>query len=210
MLQLAALLQLHALLAFLSLLVTWNWESWSSCIFEIWVGSKYGLHRWPLRCNWGDHSLVKLTLLFLQCATSCTQEDISAWFACRKEAFYCWYDFVKLAHSKLLGWSDGTQLLRSDQDLDLGISRSCSDLHLIYHSWAVRCTRGPELKVASPNWSANAQRHTDVKLRPHPPLMSCFPAHPPFLNVMIHTIFCQNLLHFLVPSTPHRLYMHCK
>ena len=74
----AALLQLHALLAFLPLLVTWNWESWSSCtfIFEIWVGSNYGLHlcahslittsRWPLICNWGDHILDKLTLLLLQ------------------------------------------------------------------------------------------------------------------------------------------------
>jgi len=45
-------------------------------VFEILMGSKHGLHlcarslittcRWPLMCNWDDHSLVKLTLLFLQ------------------------------------------------------------------------------------------------------------------------------------------------
>jgi len=71
-------IQLHALLAFLPLLVTWNWEPWSSCNspLEIWDtnGSKYGLHlwahslittcRWPLGCNRGDHSLVKLTFSF--------------------------------------------------------------------------------------------------------------------------------------------------
>jgi len=58
------------ILAFLSLPVTWNCQSWSSYAFFFWdiMGSKYGLHlwacslittcRWSLMCNWGDHSLV--------------------------------------------------------------------------------------------------------------------------------------------------------
>jgi len=36
--QLAALLRLHAILAFLPLIVTWNSEIWSMISFEIYVG----------------------------------------------------------------------------------------------------------------------------------------------------------------------------
>ena len=48
---------------------------------EILMGSKHGLHlcacslittcRWSLRCNWGDHSLVKLNSLFTVQWTMC-------------------------------------------------------------------------------------------------------------------------------------------
>jgi len=48
---------------------------------EILMGSKHGLHlctrslittcRWPLRCNWGDHSLVKLNSLLTVQRTMC-------------------------------------------------------------------------------------------------------------------------------------------
>ena len=78
----AALLQLHAPLVFLPLLVTWNNLAMLS-IFRseiLLMGSKYGLHlcacslittcRWSLRCNWGEHSLVKLTLLFIRTSSS--------------------------------------------------------------------------------------------------------------------------------------------
>ena len=107
-------------LAFLPLLVTWNWESWSSYafLFEIWVGSKYGLHlcarslittcRWPLRCNWGDHSLVKLNSLFKVQRTmcmSCFQDSqlfvvashCKEWWSDLHSIYYYYYYYLGVA-----------------------------------------------------------------------------------------------------------------
>jgi len=122
-------------LAFLSFLVTWNWKSWSSCtffLFEIWVGSRYGLHlcahsvittiRWPVRCNWADHSLVKLILLFYSVPHHTPSKPLVHDLRVGKKhsiLLLIWYYTidVKLPYSKILGWSGGTQLSRSDQDL---------------------------------------------------------------------------------------------
>jgi len=61
---------------------------------EILMGFKYGLHlcthsliitctaRWPLRCNWGDHRLIELTLLFSQCTWKSLLHWISKKWSC--------------------------------------------------------------------------------------------------------------------------------
>jgi len=62
-----ALLQLHALLASLPLLVTWNWESWSSYAFLFEIRDTNGIKVWVvLVCMLFDHHMQVVTEMQLR------------------------------------------------------------------------------------------------------------------------------------------------